>query len=52
MKKSNLNEDARYISPSIILSAVSVEKGFASSGDEGIDSPRMIISDYGDGVTF
>lgn len=51
MEKNNSNEYARYIAPSVSLTEITVEKGFAESGAD-YESARMIISDYGDGVTL
>lgn len=52
MKKNNSNENVRYIAPNVSLTEITVEKGFAESGGEDYESARMIISDYGDGVTL
>ncbi len=52
MEKNNSNEYARYIAPSVSLTEITVEKGFAESGAEDYESARMIISDYGDGITL
>lgn len=52
MGKNNSNENVRYIAPNVSLTEITVEKGFAESGAEDYESARMIISDYGDGVTL
>ena len=52
MEKNNSNENVRYIAPNVSLTEITVEKGFAESGGEDYESARMIISDYGDGVTL
>ena len=52
MKQEKFNGAHVYTSPSLFLTEISVEHGFAQSGPEGMDPMSLDAPDYTDGVTL
>ena len=51
MKKKSYNGATAYVSPELTCTDISVETGFAASG-ETFDDMALDAPDYGDGVTL